>query len=146
MNPNRLIPASSAESVTEVSWIGQKDNYTINVLWAKDGAVDEFGVEYGFNLDINLFIDPGNIDFSKQDDSELNSGELENVEIEENLDSGEEISGDVVDIISGELETTDEVLNDISGEEIIENNEVSEEVNSEEKIIESEQVEGEGNE
>ena len=56
MNPNRLIPASSAESIKELSWIGQKDNYTINVLWAKEGATDDFGLEYTFNLEINLFI------------------------------------------------------------------------------------------
>lgn len=118
VNPNRMISASSAEDINEVSWMGQKDNYTINVLWAKDGAVDDFGIEFGFNLDINLFINPGNTDSSMLDENKLNNQDLE--VIEENIDSVElEVSGNEVN-------------------EVI--------INTEEQTRESEQIEGENNE
>ena len=150
LDPNKMVPTSSAESVTEVSWIGQKDNYTINVLWAKDGAVDEFGIEYGFNLNINLFINPGNTDFSKQDDIEIDNQNIES--LEENNNSGElEVSGDVSEIISGETENVGAEINNTSGEESSEDTFVQDEANNNndtinEQVEENGQVEDEVNE
>lgn len=102
LNPNRLVSVNNAQNLNEVSWMGQKDNYIISVLWARDGSVDEFGVEYGFNLDINLFMDPGNI---LDDDS--SSEETESQAINFGTISSEETDSKDMDSEETALEETD---------------------------------------
>ncbi|MBQ9280559.1 MAG: hypothetical protein IJ215_05935 [Clostridia bacterium] len=130
LNPNRLVPAGSAQSLNEVSWMGQKDNYTISVLWARENSTDEFGIAYEFNLDVNLFIDPGNLSTdnttNENENQAINFGDLvsgEEDSLKEESTSGEtEISSET--IISGETQTLDEDL--LSGDNTnIEENVVS---------------------
>lgn len=59
LNPNRLLDVSNADNINDLSWMAEKDNYVVNVLWAREGATDDLGFEYDFNFDMNLFINPG---------------------------------------------------------------------------------------
>ena len=69
-NPNRLVESVIGTGITELTWIAEKDNYFITVLWAQEGAVNEFDIPYEYNFDMNLFINPS--------DSLLNSNNTEN--------------------------------------------------------------------
>ena len=60
LNPNRLVQESDASEINDLVWMGEKDNYVINVLWAREGALDVTGMEYQLNFDMNLFIKPEN--------------------------------------------------------------------------------------
>ena len=72
-NPNYLNSARNATHINEITWIAQKDNYYVTVLWGREGALDEFELPYEYNFDVNLFIKPGNV--NKQEE-QVQSGDL----------------------------------------------------------------------
>lgn len=58
-NPKRLVNSIEDTDITELTWIAEMGNYSVTVLWAKEGAVNEFDIPYEYNFDMNLFIKPG---------------------------------------------------------------------------------------
>ena len=76
-NPNRLMPSSSAEHINEITWIAEKDNYYLMVMWAKEGATDELDMPYEYNLDMNLFINPGITNFSWDEEEETENNAID---------------------------------------------------------------------
>ena len=55
-NPNNLKTSIEGVKLKEILWIGEKDNYTVNILWAQKGAKNEYDEEYNYNFEMTLFV------------------------------------------------------------------------------------------
>ena len=55
-NPNNLKTSIDDAKQKELLWIAEKDNYTVSILWAQKGALNELGTEYEYNFEMNLFV------------------------------------------------------------------------------------------
>lgn len=55
-NPNNLKISIDDAKQKELLWIAEKDNYTVSILWAQKGALNELGKEYEYNFEMNLFV------------------------------------------------------------------------------------------
>ena len=91
LDPNRLVVGSGASEINNLVWMGEKENYVVNVIWAREGVTDDSGLEFPFNFDMNLFIKPSNsastnatsqnskeaiaIDFGNEESGEIKNGE-----------------------------------------------------------------------
>ncbi len=74
-NPNNLKTSIEGVKLKEILWIGEKDNYTVNILWAQRGAKNEYDEEYNYNFEMTLFVTSDSYYFI--DDSGDSSGDNE---------------------------------------------------------------------
>lgn len=74
-NPNNLKTSIEGVKLKEILWIGEKDNYTVNILWAQKGAKNEYDEEYNYNFEMTLFVTSDSYYFI--DDSGDSSGDNE---------------------------------------------------------------------
>lgn len=95
-NPKRLISSIEGTDITEITWIAQKDNYYVTVLWALEGAVNESNIPYEYNFDMNLFMSPSS---TNNNQNEVIADELLN---EDEEHSGNIESSGEVNFLSGE--------------------------------------------
>lgn len=105
-NPKLLRTSLSENSGYNLFWQGDKlEEYTIRTYWAKDGAVDEFNVPYGYNFKLIL---------NKNIRTNELSGDVDNLDIKES-DGDIVVEDEGIDEISGEV-SEDMTMIDNSGE------------------------------
>lgn len=78
-NPNNLKTSIEAVKLKELLWIGEKNNYTVNILWAQKGAKNEYDEVYKYNFEMTLFVTSDSYSFI---DEELDSTSKDGVKQE----------------------------------------------------------------
>ncbi len=105
-SPRLLYTSLSENGAKDIYWQGNKDDYTIRVYWALEGAVDKFNIPYSYNFNLILTkkIENNIAEISK--DNEMKE-EIENIsgDLSGDLSGDEllEVSGDTIEKFSGNL-------------------------------------------
>lgn len=54
-NPNFLVTSLDGTEVTAISWMGENEEYQVNVSWAELGAISTTGEPYDYNFKVSVY-------------------------------------------------------------------------------------------